>query len=92
MYYQRKKDVVVRSVAGENVLIPVQGCTSSVYTLNNTGCFLWELLAQARSEGHLADALVARYSITQDAAQQDVKTFLNDLIRMELVVLVTDKI
>ena len=85
MKYQRKADIVARSVAGENVLIPVQGCTSSVYTLNDTGCLLWDLLEQPRTADELADALVAHYRIAQDAAGQDVAVYLGDLMRMGLI-------
>ena len=85
MKYQRKTDVVARVVAGENVLIPVHGCTRSVYTLNPTGCRLWDLLEQAQSEDALADALAAHYQISRAAAQADVRSFLEDLVRMELI-------
>lgn len=85
MKYQRKPDVVARCVAGENLLIPVHGCTRSVYTLNPTGCRLWDLLEQAQSTEDLANALVAHYRISREAAQQDVLAFLDDLTRMGLI-------
>ena len=85
MRYQRQEDVVARCVAGENVLIPVHGCTSSVYTLNPAGCRLWDLLEQSRTEDELTEALVEQYRITREAAKQDVAVFLGDLMRMGLV-------
>jgi len=86
MQYQRKEAVVARSVAGENLLIPVHGCTSSVYTLNATGCRLWDLLEQARTEDELADALAGKYRIAREEARRDVATFLGEMLRMGLVV------
>jgi hypothetical protein len=85
MQYQRKKDVVARSVAGENILVPVQGCTSSVYTLNPAGCRLWDLLEQERSEDELAGLLAEHYRISRETAHQDVAAFLQDMVRMGLV-------
>ena len=85
MRYQRKADVVARSVAGEHVLIPVHGCTTSVYTLNPAACLLWELLAQPQREAELMRALVDRYQIEPEAARRDVAGFLADLTRMGLV-------
>ena len=85
MVYQRKKDVVARSVAGENLLIPVQGCTSSVYTPNPTGCRLWDLLEEARTEEELTAALAAHYRIAREEAGRDVRAFLADLARMGLI-------
>jgi hypothetical protein len=85
MKYQRKADVVARSVAGENILIPVHGCTTSVYTLNVAGCRLWDLLEQARTEEELADALAGKYRLAPEDARRDVAVFLGDLLRMGLV-------
>lgn len=85
MLYQRKQDVAARSVAGENLLIPVHGCTRSVYTLNPTGCYLWDLLEEARSEDALAEALVRKHAISRETAIQDVTAFLQELTRMGLV-------
>jgi len=85
MTYRRRDDVVARSVAGENLLIPIQGCTDSVYTLNITGCHLWDLLAENQTEDTLAAALAQRYQITREAARTDVRLFLADMVRMQLV-------
>ena len=85
MKYRRRDDVVARSVAGENLLIPVHGCTRCVYTLNATGCRLWDLLEQPRTEEDLAEALAGRYGIAREAARADVRSFVDDLVRMELL-------
>ena len=85
MKYQRKADIVARSVAGENVLIPVQGCTSSVYTLNDAGCLLWDRLEQKCTADELAQTLVDHFRITREPARQDVAVFLADLTRMGLI-------
>ena len=85
MTYRRRDDVVARSVAGENLLIPVHGCTDSVYTLNVTGCHLWDLLAEDQTADHLAMALTQRYQISREAALADVRIFLADMLRMQLV-------
>ena len=78
--------MVARSVAGENLLVPVHGCTRSVYTLNATGCVLWDLLEREQTEETLIQALVEQYQIAKGAAQRDVSAFLLELVRMELVV------
>jgi len=88
MTYRRQDNVVARAVAGENVLIPVHGCTDSVYTLNVTGCRLWDLLAEAHTEAELAAALADHYHVDPAAVAADVKLFLADLVRMQLVTVV----
>ncbi|MFO7535677.1 MAG: PqqD family protein [Kiritimatiellia bacterium] len=84
MKYQQKKDVVARSVAGANLLVPVHGCTRSVYTLNETGCQLWELIATPKTEKELCDALVEEYDVPHETARHDVRAFLDDMVRMSL--------
>ena len=88
MTYRRHDNVVARAVAGENVLIPVHGCTDSVYTLNVPGCRLWDLLAEARTEAELAASMASQYQIAQDRALADVRLFLADVVRLQLVTVV----
>jgi hypothetical protein len=85
MKYLQKKDVVARSVAGEHLLIPVQGCTDSVYTLNGVGRWLWALIETPCTEDELNEAVVKRYRIPRETACTDVRRFLDDLARMGLV-------
>ena len=84
MKYRRKADVVARSVAGENLLVPVHGCTRSVYTLNVTACRLWDAIEALRTEDELVELLIRRYHIPDETARTDVRLFLEDLTRMEL--------
>jgi hypothetical protein len=85
MTYRRRENVVARAVAGENVLIPVGGCTESLYTLNAAGCRIWDWLAEPRTADELATSLAAHYGITQETASRDVRAFLADVTRMDLV-------
>jgi hypothetical protein len=84
MKYLRKQDVVARAVAGTNLLVPVHGCTSTVYTLNHAGNRLWDLIALPRREDELAAALVEQYRIPSETAGRDVRAFLDDMLRMGL--------
>ncbi|MEI8243515.1 MAG: PqqD family protein [bacterium] len=85
MKYRRRQNVVTRQVAGEHVLIPTAGCTHSVYTLNEIALGLWDMLAEARTEGELAAALAGRFHLAPDRALADVRSFLSDLVRMDLI-------
>jgi len=84
MKYCRKEDVVARSVAGANLLVPVHGCTRSVYTLNDAGRRLWDLIGLPHTEDELAEALAEQYHIPHETARNDVKAFLGDMVRMGL--------
>jgi hypothetical protein len=82
---KRKTEVVARSVAGAHLLIPLHGTTKSVYTLNTTGCRLWEMIAEPRVINELASALVDQYHIPHETALRDVEAFLEDMRRMKLI-------
>ncbi len=86
MKYRRQKDIVARKVAGENLLIPINGCTKKVYTLNNVGVRLWDALEIPKSEDELAEVLVDRYGISKETALSDTRAYLSDMLRMALVV------
>ena len=84
--YRRQHNVVARTVAGENLLVPVNTCTSTVFTLNNVGSRLWDELESPQTEAFLAEALVQRYGIELDRALADVGVFLKDMLERGLVV------
>jgi hypothetical protein len=84
MKYLRKEDVLMRTVAGANLLVPVHECTRSVYTLNDAGCLLWDLIELPHTEDELATALVEQYRIPRETARHDVRVFLDDMVRMGL--------
>ncbi len=83
--YARKEDVLTRIVAGAALLVPVHGCTRSVYTLNDTGRRLWDCIATPQSEADLAAMLVEHYRIPIEAARNDVGSFLDDMVRLSLI-------
>jgi hypothetical protein len=87
MKYRRQKDIVARAVAGEYLLVPINGYTKRIYTLNNVGKRLWEAIEEPKSREELAEALVENYQIAKETALVDVQAYLDDMLRMELVVL-----
>ena len=77
--------MVARSVAGENLLVPVQGGSEKVFTLNKVGSWLWVAIESPRSAEELAEALVEHYRIAREVADADVRVFLDDMVRLGLV-------
>lgn len=72
-------------VAGDDVV--VLDLERSVYLkLNGSARLLWERLAAASTDGELVEALVEQYGIEADRATADVRSFLADLDRRDLLV------
>lgn len=65
----------------EYVVIPTEGeLVNTLLTLNETGAFLWNLLATDRTEEDLAQALTKEYGITTEQAREDVREFAEKII------------
>ena len=55
------------------------------YTLNETGCFIWQRLEQGQTVGAIRIALQDRYDVTPDQAAQSIADLLADLHRERLI-------
>lgn len=75
-------DFVLREIAGETILIPVNTAAQSMdgmAVLNGVGAFLWERLPQAKRTEDLTAAILAEYEVDAETAQRDVEEFLATL-------------
>jgi hypothetical protein len=83
--------VVTRKTGNEYVLVPVSDNVAdmdSVYTLNETGAFIWELIDGKKCVSDLVDALAKEYKIDIETAETDILSFIN---KMEEYLIVKEK-
>ena len=82
-----KDGFILRSVAGETVVLPAAGVTDfdMMITLNDTGRFLWERLAVGAEEADLVKALLAEYDVTEEVAASSVAAFVARLKELEFL-------
>jgi len=74
--------IVTRKTGNEYVLVPVANNIAdmnSVYTLNETGAFLWELIDGKRCVNDLIEALVEEYETDNKTASEDVFSFISEM-------------
>ena len=74
--------IVTRKTGQEYVLVPIANNIAdmnSVYTLNETGAFIWEQIDGKKSVRDLIEALIAEYEIDKEIATEDVFSFIKDL-------------
>ena len=83
-----KDGFILRTVAGETVVLPAGGVTNfdMMITLNDTGKFLWERLAVGAEETELVSALLAEYDVTEELATQSVAAFVARLRELDFLV------
>jgi len=80
--------IVTRKTGDEYVLVPITNNIAdmnSVYTLNETGAFIWEQINGERSVGEIIDALTSEYDIESENAGKDVFTFIENLSKYLII-------
>lgn len=76
------KDMMLREIAGEYILIPVGEAAKKLYgiiSLTESGKILWQMLEEECTEKEMVDALLEVYEVNEQTAEADVKKFLNKL-------------
>lgn len=61
----------------EGILLHLE--TKRYYTLNETGCRIWELAAMGRTPAEIAHVLAEEYEVTPDAARRHTEALLDEL-------------
>jgi hypothetical protein len=86
--YSHSPSVVTRKTGNEYVLVPIANNIAdmnSVYTLNETGAFIWELLDGKRDLNSIISELTREYEIDELTAREDVLNFI-DRMRKYLII------
>jgi hypothetical protein len=84
----RSKTVVSRRVAGETLIVPVRGKVgdlASIYSFNQTGSLIWQLLENPKGLADLIGAVEQEYDVAHEQARRDVTQFLQDTLAVGLV-------
>jgi hypothetical protein len=80
--------IVTRKTGNEYILIPVTdniADMTSIYTLNDTGAFIWDLIDGQKKIEEIIDALAGEYNVDKKSATDDVFDFI-DKMKMYLVI------
>jgi hypothetical protein len=80
--FSHSPGIVTRKTGDEYVLIPVANNIAdmnSVYTLNESGAFIWELIDGKRNVEMIINTLTEEYDIDYESASKDVFSFINNM-------------
>jgi len=78
----RSPSIVTRKTGNEYVLVPVTNNIAdmtSVYTLNETGAFIWELIDGKKSVEEIIEAVIDKYDVDPEKATKDVFSLIDDM-------------
>jgi methyltransferase-like protein len=74
--------IVTRKTGSEYVLVPITNNIAdmnSVYTLNETGAFIWELIDGKRNVEEIINSVTEEYDIDRGSAVEDVFSFMENM-------------
>ena len=87
--YRRSDEVVLRTIAGENLLVPVAGNLAqmqAVWVLNPVAVFIWEHLDGERSVAEIRDRVLDEFDVDVDEVSADLLVLLGELEGTGLVI------
>ena len=73
--YQRDPAIVARQIAGEMILVPIRqnvGDLESIYLLNETALFAWELFDGDLTLGDIRRQITQEFDVDEMQAGQDL--------------------
>lgn len=77
-----KSGFMLYEVAGSYVVVPAGDEPldfNGMVTLNETGAFLWKQLEQGCDQARLVEALLEKYEVSREQAQQSVDRFVAEI-------------
>lgn len=80
--FVKDNQAVTRSIAGETIIVPIRsgvGDLNSIYTLNEVGTSIWQLIDGERSVDELIERISSEYEVSKEEASKDVFEFLTTL-------------
>jgi hypothetical protein len=86
--FSHSPDIVTRKTGNEYVLVPVTNNIAdmeSIYTLNETGAVIWELIDGEKNVEEIILTLTGEYDIAHKSASEDVISFLNEMSKYLII-------
>ena len=86
--YTKKDDFVTRCITDETIIVPIRsgvGDLNSIYTLNEMGTRIWELMNDQTDIDKMAEIISSEYEVSIEEAKKDVAEFLSSLESVGLI-------
>ena len=80
--YKKSESIVSRRIGDEYILVPIRqdvGDLESIYTLNETGALIWELIDGKLKVGEIKESLLEAFEVEPEVAETDLKEHLQQL-------------
>ena len=87
--YSKSDSIVFRKIADEFILVPIRqnvGDLESIYTLNETGARIWELIDGKKKVNDIKDMIVDEFEVTPEEVEKDIIEHLMQLEEIKAIV------
>lgn len=84
--FKKSEDIVFRKIADEMILVPIRnkvGDLQSIYTLNEVGARIWELIDGKRVVSEIKEIILKEFQATPEQIEEDLEEFLQKLKKLE---------
>lgn len=81
----RPSEAVVRTIAGETILVPIQDGAGHIFVLNEVAQHIWEGLDGSASVADVVRSVTEQFEVEPGCAEQDTLAFIGDLMADGLV-------
>jgi hypothetical protein len=81
-------EFLLRRVSNAYILVPLKKRIvdlNSIFALNETGAFVWELLEEGLSEDEIVERIVNEFDVDITQAKNDIRYFLQELMKHGLI-------
>ena len=85
-----KEGFILRQVAGNYIVIAVGDEAvdfNGMITINETGAFLWSILAHGATKEEMLEKLMSEYEVDEETAKKDITDFLIKLNDGKLLII-----
>jgi len=87
--YKKSESIVSRRIGDEFILVPIRqdvGDLESIYTLNETGALIWELIDGKLNVGEIKEGLVEAFEVEPEEAEKDLIEHLQQLEGIQAII------
>ena len=86
--FSKEDNCVTREIAGETIIVPIKGRVGdldSIYTLNEVGTLIWQLIDGQRNIGQIVQSVRQTYDVESEEVTRDTFDFLGSLEEAGLI-------
>ena len=86
--YTKSPSIVSRKIAEEAVLVPIRqtlGEDPSIFTLNEVGAKIWDLIDGTRSAREICETVVSEFEVDPSLAGEDLLKLLSQLKEVGII-------